>query len=292
MSWYVTLQGRQIWVDRDEDVYTVGDPPDEELPLVNLAYLSVGSSKAMYAEHMIDEEGSKRGKAKEKQGGRQRGFVVRVDHDTRTKVLASMQGAIDLLMQNGHASRIDIDDAGSDRKKKGKRSEPAEEILPPLGPNECRVEIVSRCQHVGHGKGYQVSVLEHGSKQKINIFTSDQEFPVDKFHQQLVAAVEASGGKTALGRMAPCAEDGAGGPGKFEDKKPKKRDEAQEDEDDWLSSVMGAGRAVAVAAEKAEKKEEGEGSAAANEGGGEEAAGGYPKPKPKAKRELPPWLRR
>jgi len=283
MSWYVRIDGRQVWADRDDTVYTVGEPPEAELRLENLAYLSVTANKAVYAEHTIDEEGGgKSKKSKDKQSGRQRGFVVRVDGgDTRTKVSPPMQAAVDHLMEKGYASRIDVDDQGGQGKKKGRAKEPVEEILPPLGANECRVEIPARCQHFAHGRGFQVNILELGSRQKINIFTADQDMKAKDFWQQIVTAIEATGGKTALGRMAASAEDPPEKGGR--QAPPKPRDVAQEDEDEWLSSVMGK----CMVPKKTEEKPAEAGP------GDEDAEGGEAAPKPKAKvRNVPPWLRR
>merc|ERR1719336_606458 len=146
---------------------------------------------------------------------------------------------------------------------------------------------------MGHGKGFQVLVLEAGSRQKINVFVADQDMNAATFHGHLVQALEATGGKLALGRIMLSAEDGTttGRPGA--EVKPKKRDMAQEDEDDWLSSVMGR----CMVPKKEERPEKGDAPASAAEGApadgeGEGEAKPEPKPKAKDKKNVPPWLRR
>lgn len=274
--------GRQVWAERDQMVYTVGDPPgkDETLPLENLAYLSVTSQKAVYAEHSVEDDlGDKKGKkAKEKSAGRQRGYVVRVDGDSRPRVAAPLQPAVDRLYQDGVVSRVDAEETAGPTKRRGRgkkeeKAEPVEEETgPPLGPNECRVEVTARCQHFAHGKGFRVEMSEAGPKQKFHVFVADRELTAASFYKQLVGAIEATGGQTALGRMLSAPDDGAAAS--------KKRDVAQEGEEDWLSSVMG--RCMVT------KKEEVEKSADANE----EAQGDQPPEPPKsAKKALPPWLR-
>jgi len=305
MSWYVGLDGRKVWVDRDDTVITVGEAPEEqELSLENLAYLASATSKAVYAEHIIDDDpGDKRGKkAKEKQSGKQRGFVVRLDSDSRTRVTAPLQAAADRLIEAGVVTRIDLDDSGAPGKRKGKDKDkdkgPAvEEISPPLGANECRVETRARIQHFAHGHGFQVDVLESGSRQRLHLFTAEQELSAEAWHQRMLAAIEAAGSRVALGRMA--GEDLPPGPagrgaskGGVVQPAPPKRDEAREQEDDWLDSVFGrcmvprpakAGQGAGAAPD-----EGGEGLPAGD--GGAEAAPAAAKPKPQP--ALPPWLRR
>lgn len=302
MSWYVGLDGKKVWADRDETVITVGEAPsEEELPLENLAYLTSASSKAVYAEHMVDDDlGDKKNKkAKEKQSGRQRGFVVRLDSDARTRVVAPLQAAADRLIESGTVSRIDLDESaapGGKRKNKDKDKdkEKMEEIMPPLGANECRVETKARVQHFAHGRGFQVDVLESGSRQRIHMFTAE-ELPAAEWHRRLVAAVEFSGGRMAIGRMA--GEDGppgsAGGRGSAKgvvQAPPPRKDEAREEEDDWLDSVLGR----CMVPKGSKTAGQGADQAAAGDENGKAGAEGAPAPaeKPKAKSTLPPWLRR
>merc|ERR1719221_878326 len=112
MSYYVGTDGRKVWVEDHETVYTVGEP-DTELPVEVLTYLAVNSNKAVYAEHIVDdEEGGKKGKkAKEKTSGRQRGFVVRVDQEDKSRVSSAFRQATDRLSSSGVVSRIDIDES-------------------------------------------------------------------------------------------------------------------------------------------------------------------------------------
>lgn len=311
MSWYVLLNGRQVWTDTYETIFTVGDTPEEALPCEVLNYMTMSSSKAVYAEHIVHEDADgKNGRAKARTSGRQRGFIVRADdvNDRRCRVGCSLQAAIDTLIKEGVACKVDVDDPTlSGAKRTGRKKAAAaaagdtvdETPMMELGSNECRVEITSRVQHQTHGFGYRVIILEPGTKQKVHIFVADKELTEAAFHKHLVNAIEANGGKTALGRMVVAPSEDHGGAGAAAPKKepskggklavakplpkPKERDEAQEDEDDWLSSVMGLGKAKATAEAIA--------GAAAAEGGAEEGAAAAPAPKPRRERAVPPWLR-
>mmetsp|Transcript_12399 Transcript_12399/g.43720 ORF Transcript_12399/g.43720 Transcript_12399/m.43720 type:complete len:296 (-) Transcript_12399:123-1010(-) len=295
MSWYVGVDGRQVWIDGNLTVYTVGDAPaEQELVCEQLAYLSTASSsgKAQYTEHMIDEDGGgcKSNKAKAKQAGRQRGYVVRVDV-AGTRVTGSMQAAVDSLVRKGGITRVDIDDTekpkrGRNRGKSKEKEEPVEEEaapMMPLGPNECRVEIKCRCQHFAHGRGFKVDILEPGSLQRLHMFTPEQELPVAEWHQRLLSAITETGGKAAYGRMSGGAEDGPSRGGVAHTAPPRKRDEAKEVEDDWLDSVLG--RCMVPKGNKSREGGEASGAAAGDDDG---EGGATPKPK----KELPPWLRR
>merc|ERR1712217_363531 len=115
--------GKQVWVEYDEVVYTVEKPP-EELPLAVLTYLTTGTRQAIYAEHLIEEEaGGKNKKAKERQSGQQRGYVVRVDKETRGAdlVVSAFKGVAERLLSAGVVSYLDIDNS-SDRDHKKKRN--------------------------------------------------------------------------------------------------------------------------------------------------------------------------
>lgn len=298
MSWYVGLDGRQMWVERENNVFTVGDAPEEEeLSLHNLAYLATTSAKSVFAEHMIDEDagGSKTKKAKERTAGRQRGFVVRLADDGRTRVTADLQAAVDHLVGAGSVTRVDIDDSISKPSKKKKNKDKAgeeEEVDPdqppmlPLGPNECRVETTGRIQHFAHGRGFRVDVFEPGTRQRIHMYTPDKEVPVAEWHRLVVAAIKDTGGQAMLGRMVGGDEGGSNGKAAQPAPPPRVRDQAKQDEDDWLDSVMGMAKAPKPAA-----------SAAAVSGAGEAAAGpdgctaGEEAAPEKPKKQLPPWLR-
>lgn len=306
MSWYVSIDGRQVWVERDETVYTLGDTPvAKDLPKQELSYLATATKQAIYTEHMVDDDlGGKRGKAKEKQSGRQRGFVVRMDCvEARTKVNSSAQGIVDRLFDTGTISRLDIDESEkpksrrskaekkehAEKEKAAKEKEAATEEVPaeveaPLGPNECRVELKARIQHFAHGKGFLVVVSEDGARQRLHVFTTDQELPVAEFHRRLLEAVQHTGRRAALGHM------------QTQDPPPTKRDEKKQEDDDWLSSVMGrcmVAKPVKPAPSRpAEGAGDGDGGPAgdgANASPGGDAADTAPKAKAKT---VPPWLRR
>mmetsp|Transcript_60386 Transcript_60386/g.127963 ORF Transcript_60386/g.127963 Transcript_60386/m.127963 type:complete len:303 (+) Transcript_60386:108-1016(+) len=252
MSWYISLDGRQVWVENNTTVLTVGEaPPEKALPLEHLAYLAATSSKAVYAEHIIEDElGDKRKKTKEK-GGKQRGYVVRVEGDTRTRVMGSIQAAVDYLTEREVISRVDIDDSEKPKgrksknkdnmgKKKAEGEEEEEVVILPIATNECRVEIKARVSHFAHGRGFKVHIEEPGTLQRLHLFTPDQEMSAKDFHKQLVDAIQKTGGATALTRMAGDLDPPS-----------KPKDEAQAQEDDWLESLMGS----CMVAPKAKKKE-------------------------------------
>ncbi|CAE7541463.1 SAMS2 [Symbiodinium necroappetens] len=125
MSWYVGHDGRQVWVDARETVFTC-DKPEDDLPTRQLTYLASNLQKTVFAEHAVDDLDGKKGKKKDKQAGRQRGFIVRVDQDERVNVLPSVQAAVDKLQSSGAVSRVDLDETeGKKRNKKGRDNDEA-----------------------------------------------------------------------------------------------------------------------------------------------------------------------
>lgn len=296
MSWYVSFDGRQVWVDSSERVLTC-DKPEEELKVVPLTYLVSNTTRTTYAEHSVDDDDGKKGKKKERQSGRQRGFVVRVDHgEDRVIVLTPFQATLDRLLSSGIASRVDLEEPeGKKRNKKGKdvKEEPAEEQQPagvPLGPNECRVELTSRCQHQAHGVGFTLSLTETGHHQRIHLFTAGKELSLPQMHGKILEACQDTGGQILMGRMSPAiAPDPPEG---SKEGKPKK-DMAKEDEDDWLDSLMGRCMVGGTAKEKRGGSSEAAiAGVLADEQG---SASGYTQaepPAPKKEMQLPPWLRK
>lgn len=297
MSWYVGKDGRKVWAERDETVFTVSEP-EEVLPKEILTYLATNLNKPVYAEHTIDEDagGKKTKKAKEKQAGRQRGFVVRVDQDDRIRVCAAFRPAAEKLLASGLVSRLDVDDSSSSssrKKKKQEKEEPelqTQSLLATLGVNECRIDTTARCQHNAHGSGFRLEVAEGGQQQRIHVFTA-RDLTAADWHGRLVEAVEGTGSRVMMGRILDAEPpEGAGG------KPGKARDEARKDEDDWLASVLGR---CMVSKEKESGGAGGDGDGKTSEGAEEgasgqagadgEAAEGAPK---KAAAVLPPWLRR
>jgi len=264
MSWYVDKRGRQLWVEKDELVFTVDDPP-EELPVQDLAYLSTEIKQSVYQEHSVDGEIGRGKKAKEKGAGATRGYVVRVgNQDEKTKVINCFQEVADKLVDTGVVSRIDVDDSGRERKAKKKKNkisatgetivkeeEPVEIAAPliTLAINECNVQIIARCQHFTHGPGFKVAVSESGLRSIIVFYTGKQVVEAGAFHKQLIEVTEATGARVMEGTMvAPPPEkeekaekkkeraaDGGGGGGYAAEQK----DLAQNAEDDWLAQMMG-----------------------------------------------------
>mmetsp|Transcript_35005 Transcript_35005/g.80608 ORF Transcript_35005/g.80608 Transcript_35005/m.80608 type:complete len:286 (+) Transcript_35005:133-990(+) len=284
MSWYVGHDGRQVWVDARETVFTC-DKPEGELPTKQLTYLASNLQKTVFAEHAVDDGDVKKGKKKDKQAGKQRGFIVRVDQDERVNVLPTFQAAVDKLLNTGVASRVDLDETeGKKRNKKGRESE---EVAPedteptglPLGVNECRVETIARCQHQAHGVGFTLLVAEGSARQRIHLFTASKELRLNDWHDKLLKALAVEGTRVLMGRMSPTL---APDPPESKDAKAKK--EAAKEEDDWLDSLMGR----CMVSDKDSKPK------AASPAGSKD---GYTKPDtaqalPKAPVQVPPWLRR
>merc|ERR1719409_198555 len=114
MAWYVGKDGQQIWIPRDDSVYTVIQP-GETLPLENLQYLTVNSKKSVFVEHLMDEDildaKNKSSRQKNRMKGKQRGFVVRVEQEEQLRVVPWFKAASTKLMDCDIVSRIDADDA-------------------------------------------------------------------------------------------------------------------------------------------------------------------------------------
>lgn len=301
MSWYVSFDGRQVWVDSSERVLTC-DKPEEELKVVPLMYLASNTQKTVYAEHSVDDDDGKKGKKKERQSGRARGYVVRVGHgEDRVIVLTPFQATLDRLLSLGVASRVDLEESseGKKRNKKGKevKEEPTEEQQQPagvpVGPNECRVELASRCQHQAHGVGFTLLLAEPGHHQRINVFTAGKELSLSEMHEKILEACRNTGGQVLMGRMSPAIAPEP--PEGSKEGKPKiQKDMAKEDEDDWLDSLMGR---CMVSGTAKEEKRSGSSEAAATGPPADDpgSASGYPKaelPEPKKEMQLPPWLRK
>eukprot|EP00440_Ansanella_granifera_P026544 gb/GFBE01028834.1/.p1 GENE.gb/GFBE01028834.1/~~gb/GFBE01028834.1/.p1 ORF type:complete len:292 (+),score=59.85 gb/GFBE01028834.1/:1-876(+) len=286
MSWYVGHDGRQVWVDSREQALTC-DKPEAALPVVMLTYLASNTSKRVYAEHAVDDDDGKKGKKKEKQAGRQRGFIVCMDHhEDRVNVLPTIQAAVDKLLSSGVVSRVDLDESeGKKRSKKGreivKEEVPDEAVGIPLGVNECRVEIVSRCQHQAHGVGFTISVSEGGASQRIHLFTAGKDLSVADWHSHLLEALRSGRGRVMLGRMSPAIA-----PDPPDVKEATSKKDAAKEEDDWLDSLMGR----CMVDPKKEKPERRAGYAEA--GASDDASRGGEKDAqaPKAPVQLPPWL--
>jgi len=196
MSWYISNNGRKVWIDRDELVYTVDEPEEESLVTATLTYLAANTSKAVYAEHIIDEDGggARKTKTKERQAGRQRGFVVRVEHDDRSRLHPALRDVVDKLMKSGIVSKVDVDEVAP--------------TIVPLGVNECRLSTTARCQHNAHGVGFRVEISGDGAQQRVNMFTASKQIPASEWYSLLVEAIESVGLRVMMGRMMDSEEPG------------------------------------------------------------------------------------
>jgi hypothetical protein len=314
MSWYIALNGKQVWIDRDELAYTAPEPPDE-LPVRVLTYLTVTAKQATYQEHAVDDPADSRTKkSKDKSAGRQRGFIVRVDNPEVNRVLSCFQAAAARLLDSGVVSRVDIDESanGKEKRKKKKASAnqdganpapPAEDdgsIKPvidiaSLGVNECCIETCARCQHSSHGTGFSVEVVECGTLQRIHCFTAQQQLSTSAWHKAVMEALESAGCQVMFARMmdAPPDAGGSAAQGCVGSKAlPSKMDRAQVDEDDWFESVMGR----CMVAPKPPPVRGAKGAALDDDGAiRDEADAEDPAAAPasasKAPKALPPWLK-
>ncbi|CAE8743972.1 unnamed protein product, partial [Polarella glacialis] len=197
--------------------------------------------------------------------------------------------AAEHLLRTGAVSRIDMDESEKKREKKKRgakkpaeqEEEPVVDEVPsaPLGSNECRVDIIGRCNHMGHGVGFTLRLSEVSTSSRTFVFTAGKTLTVADWHAQLLEACKAGGSRVMLGRMNPAI---APDPPDIQETK-SKMDEVKEEEDDWLASVMG--RCMVDTKDKrgtaAEPSEAGDGKEAASRDAAEAA--------PKA--NLPPWLR-
>lgn len=298
MSWYVGQDGRKVWAGRDDLVFTVGEV-DGALPLVTLTYLSTNMAKPVFAEHVVEDDidGRKGQKKKEKMGGRQRGFVVRVDQDDKnSRVMSTFRPVADQLVNSGLVARIDVDSegtGGSSRKKKAKEAaenaaaaadgEQAAEKSPmavslaaaPLAVNECRLETTARCKHNAHGSGWRLEVAEVGVLQRLHVFAPPgKTLGPEEWRKGLCRAIEATGSRLALGRLMdetpPDAQNPTG-----------KTPEAGSEEAAWLEALLG--RCCLNDDSKGAAKKEGQAGEVAEPS---EASASAPK------KSLPPWLRR
>merc|ERR1712060_106065 len=203
-------------------------------------------------------------------------------------------------MVGGVISRVDVDNSEEGaRKKKNRRKkqdaansgaapdekqeeeEKKEEevvVVPemPLGINECRVTTTARCNHNAHGSGFRVEIWSDDGRQRCHFFTTTKDLPCSAWHSSLTEAVSATGSRAMLGRSLEARREGAD-------------DKAGQDEDEWLSTLMGKCMVekpkAATRAEQADAGEAVEQQPAGEENGQDAAAPAPPKPK----KEVPPW---
>jgi hypothetical protein len=239
MSWYVGQDGHQVWIARDKAVYTVV-VPTRNMPLENLSYLVSSTKKAVFQEHVVleDEKASKSSKReKGRMAGRQRGFLVRVEHEEApTSRLAPWFKTVgNDLLEQGIISKIDVDDSVNSRKKK------KDDKLALLGVNERRIETTARINHFAHGPGFRVEIAEGSMLQRIHFFTRKQEMPIAEWHASLLAVVEAREEHVMLARRTQGEAGATGDSGitvEAEERTQIRKDKAQQEEEDWLLAAM------------------------------------------------------
>lgn len=232
MSWYVGKDGQQIWVARDQKVFTVVQP-DSQLPTEKLTYLCKLREKASYVHHMVEDENPK----DKKRAGRQRGFIVRVvdpEEQQQIRVVPWFKPAVMHLLDSGFISRADAEDAVNLKKKKKQ-----DKALSAFGTNESRVEARARCHHAVYGPGFRVDITEDMVRQRVHLFTKEV-IPVSDFHTALCSAIESTGGHVMLARRTQ--HEALRARGTADDdvcKVALKQDLVQNGENEWLESVMG-----------------------------------------------------
>ncbi|OLQ03406.1 hypothetical protein AK812_SmicGene13664 [Symbiodinium microadriaticum] len=118
MSWYRSADGREVWVPRAETVYTVTEPL-EELPLEELTYLSLGTSRSIFQEAFVQDDSWETGRRKKRQlrtAGKQRGFLVRVAGDDQARVVPWFKAACKTLVADGVLSKVEAEEATNAKK--------------------------------------------------------------------------------------------------------------------------------------------------------------------------------
>lgn len=284
----------------DETVYTV-TVADGDLTHHTLTYLAVRSKNAVYAEHAVEDDVGDNKKKKKEQAGKQRGFIVRLDNDPdECNVISCFQGVARSLIAAGVVSHIDADEAPTERrrkrrgqKKKSEEEDPEETEAAPevrhidlssLACNECRVETMARCTHNARGAGFRVEIAEGGSRQVLHMFTDKKDLALSDWLAHVSEAIRSTGARFMDSRV-PAAlvptdangktlEGGEVGARRFDEA------QAQSEENDWLSSMMGL--SVSGYPEKESRKDPCD-----HPQSGEAEK---PKEKEKVQKELPPWL--
>lgn len=185
MSWFRTPDGNQVWVPREEILYTFRPAP-KDLSTKELTYLSLGSSKPVFQEIFEDEtwDGRKRRHAR-KAVGKERGYLVRVEMDAQARVVSWFKAALQILVREQVVSKVDPNEAfrtGQRRKQRGQH-------------NECHVETLRRCHHGVCGPGFQVRVSSSEAFQEINLFTNHQVLPAETWDRALSEALHRAYGR-------------------------------------------------------------------------------------------------
>jgi small subunit ribosomal protein S25e len=229
MSWYRDINGQQVWINRDERIYSIAGPTD--LVEETMAYLSSTTKKAVYQEQVINEDldmAKIPKKQREKLQGKQRGFIVRVDTEQHvaSRVVPFFRVAATKLLESV-ASRVDCDEAVNLKKKK---------ILT-NGANECRFRTTARVKHMTYGRGFRVEVVEGVVHQNVFFFTKQELSPV-QWHQHVVDALEASGGHVLLAAASETGEKDVGGEVSNGTKGVLPKTKAQQEDDDWVHTLM------------------------------------------------------
>mmetsp|Transcript_36192 Transcript_36192/g.115123 ORF Transcript_36192/g.115123 Transcript_36192/m.115123 type:complete len:524 (+) Transcript_36192:136-1707(+) len=302
MSWFVGEDGQQLWVARDETVYTVVEH-EGELPLENLTYLSLQTKKSVYHECIYQEDLLAEGKSRvprrqrEHHSGRQRGFILRAEEESPlSRVVPWFKATAQKLVDDGEVSRVDADEAANLKKKKKDDKEKKAQLN--LGANECHVETNARVHHFAHGPGFRVEVMQGNVTQRIHFFTNRKQLSCSEWNALLSEAIESTGNHVMVARRPQNAEaeqgaEGKAGPegGGLRLRTRTKKSKAQQDDDAWLASMMKMAPAVGSDQESEESEEEEEEGEDAKDGR-TEAPGGPQEPKnqqkPAPTQGLPP----
>eukprot|EP00435_Cladocopium_sp_Y103_P038724 s1042_g10.t1 len=205
MSWFRTPDGTQVWVPREEILYTLRPAP-KDLSTKELTYLSLGSSKPVFQEIFEDEtwDGRKKRHAR-KAVGKERGYLVRVEMDAQARVVSWFKAALQILVRDQVVSKVDPNEAKNVKRRKQRGQH-----------NECHVETLQRCHHGVCGPGFQVRVSSNEAFQEINLFTNHQVLPAESWDQALSEALHRAYGRVFFAQAnIRDLEDSAGGPGEL-----------------------------------------------------------------------------
>mmetsp|Transcript_163112 Transcript_163112/g.523059 ORF Transcript_163112/g.523059 Transcript_163112/m.523059 type:complete len:652 (+) Transcript_163112:162-2117(+) len=257
MSWYQAADGHEVWVPRNETVYTVIEP-SKDLPHEELMYLSMTTNKPVFQELSVEDDSWDIGRNKKrhmKRAGKERGYLLRVETDGQARVIPWFKAACKQLIAQGFCSKIDVAEAVNLKKQKKLQQKGLA-----LGVNECRVETLSRCTHVACGPGFKVEISCDQVTQHMQVFTDHRVLPTSVWHAHVLEAVGSVYGRVFAARKvregeredgddereeAECAS-GVAGRGVLAAARTVAsvaqgvRDAQRVEEEQWLATLMGS----------------------------------------------------
>lgn len=231
MSWFRTPNGNQVWVPREEILYTLRPAP-KDLSTKELTYLSLGSSKPVFQEIFEDETWD--GRKKRHAGraiGKERGYLVRIEMDAQARVVSWFKAALQILVREQVVSKVDPNEAKNVKRRKQRGQH-----------NECHVETLQRCHHGVCGPGFQVRVSSCEAFQEINLFTNHQVLAAETWDQALSEALHRAYGRVFFAQAdTPDLDDSLGELGHPVSPQAVSAsfDPHFKDEEAWLANLLG-----------------------------------------------------